>query len=200
MDFRMRRIRLQFINCIDRLSGNNKKTFKLSAQVEMLTLIHGNPPANTSRKILCPSVLQDSVRGDLFCILQSCIWSDKWDLRSIKGFYSQKLPHLCWGRFIAAGSEGRAVLQWFSLHFLFTQLFTRCWLQFLSASFIAQRQIIGNHWKIINPLNQPISTETQRCEVRKEAYLERTWQGRTWIQTGFQYEISVSHSLRPLST
>lgn len=98
MDFRMRRIRLQFINCIDHLSGNNKKTFKLSAQVEMLTLIHGNPPANTSRKILCPSVLQDSVQGDLFCILQSCIRSDKWDLWSIKGYYSQKLPHLCWGK------------------------------------------------------------------------------------------------------
>lgn len=129
----------------------------------MLTRSHVNPIANIAWQLLRTAVLQDSVQGHLFCALPFSIRPDKGNLQSIKGYYSQKLPHLCEGRFIAACVAGRAVLQQFLItSLLFSQLFARCLLQSLSVSFIVLQQIIRNHWKIINPLNQPAATGAQR--------------------------------------
>lgn len=114
----------------------------------MLTRSHVNPIANTVWQLLRTAVLQDSVQGHLFCALPSSIRPDKWNLQSIKGYYSQKLPHLCEGRYIAVCVAGRAVLQQFLITFLlFSQLFARCQLRSLSVSFIVLQQIIRNHWK-----------------------------------------------------
>lgn len=114
----------------------------------MLTRSHVNPIANTVWQLLCTAVPQDSVQGHLFCVLPSSIRPDKWNLQSIKGYYSQKLPHLCEGRYIATCVAGRAVLQQFLItSLLFSQLFARCQLRSLSVSFIVLQQIIRNHWK-----------------------------------------------------
>lgn len=49
-----------------------KKNSEYLARVEMLTLSHVNPIANTSRQLLYTAVLQDSAQGHLFCALPSC--------------------------------------------------------------------------------------------------------------------------------